>query len=122
MLYSIPSRERTWNRNNTTQWHDAVVEEMQDPIAGSPATGESVAEIIDLFVDGLFRAGGIGMEQRVPAGLRKDFLVESENWNGVLFTRQRIRWMKDPQSGSCIEKISSVHLQRIQGTEAIWDR
>ena len=35
--------------------------------------------------------------------LRKDFHVGSEDWNDVLFTRQRIRWMKDPQLGPSIE-------------------
>ena len=43
------------------------------------------------------------MEQRVLARLRKDFQVGSEDWNDVLFTGQRIRWMKDPQSGPSFE-------------------
>ena len=43
------------------------------------------------------------MEQRVPARLRKEFQGGSEDWNDVTFTGQRIRWMKEPQSGSCIE-------------------
>ena len=43
------------------------------------------------------------MEQRVLARLRKDFQVGSEDWNDVLFTGQRIRWMKDPQSGPSID-------------------
>ena len=43
------------------------------------------------------------MEQRVLTRLRKDFQVGSQDWNDVLFTGQRIRWMKDPQSGPSIE-------------------
>ena len=43
------------------------------------------------------------MEQRVPARLRKEFQGGSEDWNDVTFTGHRIRWMKEPQSGSCIE-------------------
>ena len=39
------------------------------------------------------------MEQRVMGRLRKDFHVGSEDWIDVLFRGQRIRWMKDPQSG-----------------------
>ena len=74
-----------------------------DLIEGSPAAGKSVAEIIHLFVDDLFGTGGTEMEQRVPTRLRKDFQVCSEDWNDVTFTRQRIRWTTDPQSGSCIE-------------------
>ena len=43
------------------------------------------------------------MEQRVPARPKNDVQVGSENWNDVLFTRQRIRWLKDPQLGPRIE-------------------
>ena len=50
-----------------------------------------------------FGTGGTEMEQRVPARLRKNFQVGSEDWNDVTFTGQRIRWTKDSQSGSCIE-------------------
>ena len=41
-----------------------------DLIAGSPATGKSVAGIINLFVDDLFGTGGNEMEQRVLTRLR----------------------------------------------------
>ena len=60
-------------------------------MAGSPATGKSVAGIIDLFVDDLFGAVGNEMEQRVLTRLRKDFQVGSEDWNDVTFTTWRIR-------------------------------
>ena len=76
---------------------------MLDPIAGSPATGKSVAGIINLFVDDLCGTGGKEMEQRVLTRLRKDFQVGSEDWNGVTFTGQRIRWTKNSQTGSYIE-------------------
>ena len=82
---------------------DAAFEKMLDPIAGSPATGKSVAEIFDLHVDDLFGTGGTDMEQRVPARLGKDFQVGSEDWNAVTFTGQRIRWINVSQSGSYIE-------------------
>ena len=64
VLYSTQSRERTWKQFNSTQWHDtghisnkprvrtkvdATNKKMLDPIAGSPATGKSVAGIINLF-------------------------------------------------------------------------
>ena len=42
------------------------------------------------------------MEQRVFR-LGKDFQVGSQDWNDVTFKRQRIRWMKNPLSGSCME-------------------
>ena len=96
-------RERTWKQNNSTHCHDAAFEEMLDPIAESPGTGKSEVEIIDLFVDDLFGTGGSEMERRLLARLRKDFPAGSEDWNDVTFTEQRIRWMKDPQSGSCTE-------------------
>ena len=50
-----------------------------------------------LFVDDLFGTGATEMEQRILGRLGKDFQVGSEDWNDVLFTRQGIRWMKDPQ-------------------------
>ena len=43
------------------------------------------------------------MEQRVLSRLRKDFQVGSEDSNDVTFSGQRIRWTKDPQTGSYIE-------------------
>ena len=70
---------------------------MLAPIAGSPASGKSVAGIINLFVDDLFGTGGTEMEQRVLARHRKNFQVGSEDWSDVTFTGQRIRWMKDYQ-------------------------
>ena len=76
---------------------------MLDPTARGPATGKSVARIIHLVVDDHFGTGGTEMEQRVLARLWQDFQVGSEDWNDVLFTGQSIRWMKDLQSGSCIE-------------------
>ena len=112
------SRERTWNQGDSSQCEnknnisikpcerieaDDAYDRMQDPIAGSPATEKHVAGIINLFVDDLFGTGGTEMERRVLARLKKDFQVGFENWNDVTFTGQRIRWMNDSQSGSCIE-------------------
>ena len=86
-LYRTQSRERTWNQNNSAHCHDtsniltkprvrteadAAFEKMLDPIAGSPATGKSVAVIIHLFVDDLFGTGGNEMEQRVLTRFRKN--------------------------------------------------
>ena len=56
------------------------------------------------------------MEQLVLAKPKKDFQVGSEDWNYVLFTRQRIRWMKDPQSGPSIEV---SHVKAFEVLEAI---
>ena len=118
VLYQYSHVSEPGNKNNTTQWHDtdnisntsrvrtevdATNKKMLDPIAGSPATRKTVAGIVNLFVDDLFGTGGTEMEQSVLARLCKDFQVGSEDWTDVTFTRQRIRWIKDPQSGSCIE-------------------
>ena len=118
---------------------DAAFERMLDPIEGSPATGKSVAGILNLFVDDLDGKGGTEVEQRVLARLtREHFQVGSEEWNDVLFTGQTIRWMRDLQSGPSIEgrqeqaieeleeipvdrntkKISTALQRCIQGTEA----
>ena len=52
---------------------------MLDPIEGSPATGKSVAGIINPFVDDLFGTGGTEMEQRVPARLKKRMAKSVQN-------------------------------------------
>ena len=128
VLYPTQPRERTWNQNNSTQLHDtsnistkprvrteadAAFEKMLDPTAGSPATGKSVAGIINLLVDDLF--GGTEMEQRVLARLRKDFQVGSEDWNDVTFTGQRIRWTQAHQTGSYIEVSQEKAVRKYEG-------
>ena len=46
------------------------------------------------------------MEQRVLTRLRKDFQVGSEDWNGVAFTGQRIRWTQDsPKTGRTLKLV-----------------
>ena len=82
---------------------EAAFEKTLDPIAGSPATGKSVARIINLFVDHLFGTSGNEMEQRVLTRLGKDFQVGSEDWNNVTFIGQRIRWTLDSSNGPHIE-------------------
>ena len=61
-------------------------------------------ELSTFFADDLFGKGRTEMEQRVLARLTgKRFQVGSEEWNDVLFTRQRFRWMRHLQSGLSIE-------------------
>ena len=93
---------------------DAAFEKMLDPIAGSPATGKSVAGIIIFFVDDLFGTGGTEMEQCVLTRHRKYFQAGSEDWNDVTFTGQRIRWTKDPQSGPCIEVSQEKAIEELE--------
>ena len=50
----------------------------------------------------------------VFARLRKDVQVGSEVWNDVTFTRQRIRWTKDSQSGSCIEASQQKDIDELE--------
>ena len=88
VLYSIQSSELAWEhwgQRTIAQQHgtgDALAEsrersEMEAafekkkkkrwiPIAGSPATGKSVAGFINLFVDDLFGTGGNEMEAKRP--------------------------------------------------------
>ena len=95
-------------------------EKMLDPIEGSPATGKSEAGILNRVEDDLFGTGGTEMEQRVLARLRKDFQDGSEEWNDVLFTGERIRWMRDLQSGpstkvsqeQAIEELEEIPVDR----------
>ena len=58
---------------------------------------------MNLFVDDLFGTSGTEEEQRVLTGLEEDFQIGSKDWNDVPFTRQRIRWMRDPQLRKSIE-------------------
>ena len=86
VLYSLQSRKQAWERwvqgaiaqqNGTkdaftesrdrSEMEAAFEKKTLDPIAGSPATGTSVAGMINLFVDDLFGTGGNEMEQRVLA-------------------------------------------------------
>ena len=94
VLYSIQSRERAREhlgkgavaqQNDTNDAFTKLREqsEMEAATAGSPATGKSVAGIINLFVDDLFGTGGNEMEQRFLTRLRKDFQIGSEDWNDV---------------------------------------
>ena len=121
---------------------DAAFEKMLDPIEGSPATGESVAGSINLFVDDLFGTCGTEIEQRVLARLRKDFQVGSENWNDVfsqdkefvgrrilnqdralrLVKKRLLRNWRRSQQNETRKKITTVPLQCIQGKEACWVR
>ena len=50
---------------------DAAYERMLDPIAGSPATGKTLAGIMNLFVDDLSGTGGTEMEQRVQPDIER---------------------------------------------------
>ena len=112
------------------------------PTAGSPATGKSVAGIINLFVDDLVGKGGNETEEGVFTRVRKHFQVRSEDWNDVTFTGQRIRWTQDSPNGPYIDvsqckAIDELHeipverntkedshfdFQRTQRTEACRDR
>ena len=75
---------------------------------------------------------GNEMEQRVLTRLRKDFLVDSEDWNDVAFTRQRIRWTQDSQDGPYIEvsqekavdELEEIPVERRKTSIALprWDR
>ena len=103
ILYTVAQHKQHLDESRARSKRDAAFDKMLDPIEGSPATGKSVAGIINLFVVYQFATGGTEMEQRVLARFSKDFQVGLEDWNDVLFTGQRIPWMKDPQSGSSIE-------------------
>ena len=78
-----------------------------DPVAGSPATGKSVAGIINLFVDDLFGTGGNEMEQRVPTRLRQYFQVGSEDWNDVAFLDREFVGHKIPKTGRTLKSVKT---------------
>ena len=94
---------------------EAAFEKTQDPMAGSPAAGKSVAGIINLFVDDLFGTGGNEMQQRVLTSFGQYFQVGSEDWNDVTFTGQRIRWTQDTPK-------RAVHLKSVKARELSWKK
>ena len=130
--YSIQSRERArehWGQRPVAQQNDtkdaftksreqseveAAFEKTLDPKAGSPATGKSVAGIINLFVDDLFGTGGTKMEEPVLSRLGKDFQVGSEDWNDVALTGQRIRWTQDSPKGPYIEVNQNEAIEELE--------
>ena len=74
------------------------------PLQATEPQTKTVAGNSNLFVDDLLGISGTEMEQRVLAGLGKDFQLGSEDWNDVTFTGQTVRWINDSQSGSYIDK------------------
>ena len=65
-----------WNQNYSTQWHDTsnisttprvrteaddAFQKMLDPVAGSAATGKSMATIIHLFFETIFSEQVVGI-------------------------------------------------------------
>ena len=47
-------------------------------------------------------------------GKEKNSKLDSEDGNDVTFTGQRIRWMKDPQSGPCIEVTQEKAIEELE--------
>ena len=157
MLFCVVLDTVAWDQKNSTQWTDignistklcvrteadAAYEKMLDPIAGSPATGKSVAGITSLFLDDLFGTGGAEVDQSVLARLRKEFPSCFKRLEWCVFHRTEfvgrrildqdrelrqankrppLSW-KGSQWNETRKKISIVPLQRTQGTEAFWDR
>ena len=71
---------------------EAAFEKTLGPIAGSPASGKSVEEMINLFVDDIYGTGGHEKEQGVPTRNRKDFQFGSEDleWCGFCRTQNSL--------------------------------
>ena len=135
-LYALQSRKRAWEhwvqgaitqQNGTKDIFtesrersemEAAFEKTLDPIAGSPATGKSVARIINLFVDDLFRTSGNDMEQRFLTRPGKDFQVGPEDWNDVAPKEQRIRSTQDPTNGPYIVVSQDKATDELEGISA----
>ena len=93
---------------------ELVLEKTLDPIAESPATGKSVAGIINLCVDDLFGTSGNEIEQRVLTRLTKYYQVGPEDWNDVAFAGQRIRWTQDFHNGPYIEVSQEKAIEKLE--------
>ena len=111
--YKGPSHSRTaWKTASlnrvSDQKMDAAFEKTLDSIARSPATGKSVAGIINHFVDDLFRTGGKEIENGVLTRLRTDFQVGSEDWNDVEIQGKNIRSTQDSQNGPYIKVSQAI--------------
>ena len=89
------------------------VKKTLDPKVGSPATGKSVARIINLRVADLVGTGGNEVEQRVLTRLRKN-QVGSEDLNDVAYTGLRIQWTQDSPNGPYIEVSQSKAIDELE--------
>ena len=69
---SMAQKTPSLNHVSDQKWR-LHLKKTQDPIGRSPATGKSVARIINLFVGDLFGSRGNEMEHRVLTRLRKHF-------------------------------------------------
>ena len=78
---------------------EAAFERTLDAIAGSPATRESVARIINLFVDNLFGTGGNEGEQRVLTRLRKNSMLVQKIGTMSSLQDREFAGHKIPQNG-----------------------
>ena len=88
---------------------------MLDPIQGSPAKGRKAIGVMVLHVDDLFITGSPKFWSAVIAKLRKDYQVGSEDEGDVEFTGQGIR--KDKQTivldqSKNIEELSEIQIDK----------
>ncbi len=79
------------------------MDQLLDPVVGSPARGRSVLGAICLHVENLFMSGGKEFEEKVLQRLRSDFTIGSEERDDVVFVGQRIRWVQTPTHGWFIQ-------------------
>ena len=70
MIFNAKNQRDAFTESRERSEMEAAFEKTLDLVAGSPATGKSVAGITNLFVDVFFGTGGNEMEQRVLARLR----------------------------------------------------
>ena len=110
VLSSLQSRKHAWEhwgqkaiaqQNGTKDaftesreqaYMETAFERTLDPIAGSPATGKSVAGIINLFVDDLFGTGGNETTRfnQISKRLERCYLYRAENSLDTRFTKRAV--------------------------------
>ena len=71
---------------------DAVLEQILDPITGSPAKNKTVLGVACLHVDDLLLTGCSEFYEKIVGSIRKDYQKGSEDKDDVVFTGQRLRW------------------------------
>ena len=119
------SEEMQSSRSKPLKWsngsHDSseLIEEfmnnMLDPVNGSPSKGRRAIGVMVLHVDDLFIAGSKKFWDEVVGKLKKDYQVGSEDTGDVMFTGQRIRKqglsiVLDQDKG--IEELSEIQLEK----------
>ena len=113
------SKSTPLKRQEKPQEYSELIEEfmnnMLDPVSGSPSKGRKAIGLMVLHVDDLFITGSKRFWDEVVGKLKKDYQIGSEDKGDVMFTGQRIRKQGIPivlDQDKGIEELSEIQLDK----------